>query len=95
MSSIDPLGYSALFSPAQELNKKKEQKLTKTTSKQSVFASVLETAETESDIGALSDAEFIQSMEGKTFDEKLEFLIDSVTSGPFTDGLRTPINRVG
>ena len=78
MPTIDPLGYSALFSQSQEIAKK-EQKAKKTESKK-VFSSVLETAEKENDVDNLSDLEFMQSLETKSFDEKLEFLVDSVYS---------------
>ncbi len=78
MSSIDPLGYSALFSQSQELAKK-ENKANKSTSKK-VFSSLLEKASTDGMSENLSDVEFMQSIENKNFDEKLEFLIDSVYS---------------
>ena len=76
MAAIDPLGYGALFSQSQELAKK-ENKTNKSTSKK-IFSSLLEKKESDIDYEALSDVEFMQSLENKSFDEKLEFLVDSV-----------------
>ena len=73
MSVIDPLGYSALFSQSQELAKKESKINTK-----KIFSKMLEKKESESVLDSLSDVDVMQSIENKTFDEKLEFLVDSV-----------------
>lgn len=89
MPTVDPLGYSALFSQSQEIAKKKEQKTSKSTTKSKIFSSVLESAQSEPNNDAMSEAEFMRSIENKTFDEKLEFLIDSV----YTAGDRLKKNQ--
>ncbi len=78
MPTVDPLGYSALFSQTQEIVKKKEQKTSKSTTKSKLFSSVLDAAQISPDFDFMTEVEFEKSMETKTFDEKLEFLIDSV-----------------
>ncbi len=78
MPTVDPLGYSALFSQTQEIVKKKEQKTSKSTTKSKLFSSVFDAAQISPDFDFMTEVEFEKSIENKTFDEKLEFLIDSV-----------------
>lgn len=73
MAGLDPIGLSSLYNSSPKTQKKKENSKTKKT----VFSKLLQqTQDSEID----TDALFFHEIEGKNFDEALQFLVDSVYS---------------
>lgn len=90
MSALDPLGTSPFFSASSEISKKKEKKENSHKVKTHPFAVALEKAEEQPIIAG--EADLPLEIRGKTFDEALQYLVDSVYSAgdrlkkePYTD----------
>jgi len=90
MATIDPLGLSSLYNSATvQSQKKKEKKKTIKTSKKNSFSKLLTEKQTAMDLDSLIFTE----IEGKPFEDALQFLVDSVYS--YGDELKkntTPAN---
>ncbi len=80
MQSLDPLGLAHSFSQASEIAKKKEQKNSATKTKSKSFATILQTNQAEQEISSEMDIEYLHAIEGKSFDDTLQYLVDSVYS---------------
>ncbi len=92
MLPLDPLGLAPAFSQAGEIAKKKEQKSTTTKLKSKSFASVLQTSQEQQEVLSSENTDFLSEIEGKSFDDTLQYLVDSVYSAgdrlkknPYTD----------
>ncbi|HZK20531.1 MAG TPA: YaaR family protein [Treponemataceae bacterium] len=76
MSSIDPMGISALYSSTPRKKTKKKEKEKDIISKKQPFSKILDEKQQVAQTDILLPAE----IEGKPFDEALQFLVDSVYS---------------
>ncbi len=77
MLPLDPLGLAPAFHQAGEIAKKKEQKSTATKSKS--FVSILQNTQEQQEL-IHEESTLLHDIEGKTFDDALQFLVDSVYS---------------
>ncbi len=94
MLPLDPLGLSPTFSQAGEIAKKKEKKASNAKTKVKSFSSVLKTTQDNQEV-FINDTDTIAALEGKSFDETLQYLVDSVylagdklKKNPFTEELK-------
>ncbi len=92
MLPLDPLGLATTLFQAGEIAKKKEHKSDTSKIKSKPFSSALQTAQEQKEILENNDTAFLSEIEGKPFEEKLHYLVDSVyTAGdrlkknPYTD----------
>lgn len=92
MPALDPLGINPFFSTAAQTTKKKEKKTDTITTKSTRFDVALEKEQ----LLALESTDLPLEIRGKTFDETLQYLIDSVYAAgdklkkePYADEFKT------
>ncbi len=77
MLPLDPLGLAPSFQQAAEIGKKKEKKTDTSKLKSTSFATILQSSQ-EQDISPTDDTDLLKNIEGKSFDETLQYLVDGV-----------------
>ncbi len=96
MFPLDPLGLAPSLFQAGEIAKKKEQKNDTAKVKAKSFSSILQANQNQKEILEVDEALFSQEIEGKSFDETLQYLVDSVyiagdrlKKNPFTEEFKS------
>ncbi len=96
MYPLDPLGLAPSLFQAGEIAKKKEKKNDTSKINSKSFSSVLQANQEQKEILEAGDTLFSQEIEGKSFDEALQYLVDSVyiagdqlKKNPFAEEFKT------
>ncbi len=77
MLPLDPLGLAPSLFHAGEIAKKKEHKASTSKAKAHSFSSILENTQEQQELES-EEKTFLQDIEGKTFEDTLQYLVDSV-----------------